>query len=108
MAVVEAEQFRAEPDGKHQHADAAQPRDQKMPEFVEEHDDRQHEQKRNDVPDEASSPNEPIPDMKLSNMYALAAWTQMFLPIRLANVLGRLCGELRQAALRPMIAKYGQ
>ena len=48
VAIGEAEQLRAETDGKDQHPHAAPARDQEMAELVEEHDDAQDEQKRND------------------------------------------------------------
>ena len=49
VAVVEADEFRAETDRKSQHPHAAPARDQEVAELVEEHDDRQDEQKRDDI-----------------------------------------------------------
>ena len=55
MAVVEAEQFGTEPDGKDQHPDAAPAGDQEMAELVEKHHERQDEQKRNEIAEHAAT-----------------------------------------------------
>ena len=52
MAVVEADEFRPEPERERQHFHARPSGDQEVAEFMEEHDDGQDEQKGNDVADE--------------------------------------------------------
>ncbi len=48
MAVVEAEQLRAEADRKYHYPDTTPSGDEEMAEFVEEHDEGEHEQKGNE------------------------------------------------------------
>jgi hypothetical protein len=55
VAIVEADDFRAKTDGKHQNPHAAPARDQEMAKFVEEHDQAEDEQKGNEIPDNAAA-----------------------------------------------------
>ncbi len=54
VAIVKADEFGAETDGKHQNPHAAQARNQKVPEFVEKHHKAENEQKRDEVADNAA------------------------------------------------------
>ena len=55
IAIVEADNFRAEPYRKQRDAHAAPAGDQKMAQLVEEDDDAQHEQERDDVASNAAA-----------------------------------------------------
>ena len=55
VAVVEAGELGAKADRKYQHPDAAPARHQEMAKLVKEHDDRQNEQKRHHIADEAAA-----------------------------------------------------
>src|SRR5207247_1447522 len=55
--IVKPDQLRTEADGKCRHPDAAPTRNQKMAEFVEEHDDRQNEDERHHIAGKPASPH---------------------------------------------------
>ena len=68
VAIVEAEQFRAEADREGEHAHAAPARDQEMAELVKEHHDGQHEQERHDIAGRASRPRSRyLPKMSITS-----------------------------------------
>jgi hypothetical protein len=56
-AVVEADEFRSEPDRECQHAHAAPARDEEMPQLMKEDDDRKIEQERQDPAGQAAAPD---------------------------------------------------
>src|SRR5262249_15399585 len=55
VAVIEADQFRAKPDGEHQDLYAAGAGNQEMAKLMEKHHDRQDDEKRDHVPHEANT-----------------------------------------------------
>ncbi len=62
VLVVEADDLRAEAEREDQHLDAAPARHQEMAEFVEKHDDGEHEQERHDIADRAAAECAQAPD----------------------------------------------
>ena len=55
MAIIEADELRAETDREHQNPHPAQPRDEEMSELMEEDDEAEDKKKRDDVTDDPSA-----------------------------------------------------
>jgi hypothetical protein len=72
VTVVETDQLGAKADGENQDPDAARPGDEEMAELMEKHDDRQNQQKRNDVTDQTGTQNIETPKQIRSHRIPLA------------------------------------
>ena len=105
MFVVEADEFGTKANGKHQHANSAPARHQKMTELVKEHDDSQNKKKWNNIADDSAAKRgepaqhiEPHPANPIPPLWRLTREKSPKMPLR----------QFQARGPGPTILQYGQ
>ena len=94
MAIIEPQQFAPEPDREREHLDAAPAGDHEVPKLVEEHNDREHEQERNDVAEHAPANRAEVGQKTETHVAAVPRPASLGAPP--PKPLGCLCGNFGQ------------